>query len=901
MTMKALLTNPRIPFMRRPLWLAAWFFAVGVGFSRYAFPAPSTAWLSIASFFLLFGLFARNWSPVSRHRSLVFLLAVFCVGGWRETVEIRSREAPDRIRTFLGAREETTVELTGTLEHWPEPALGRVILVISTSRIQMDGWRPVRGRLRLTLPLDRPETLAEWRNLALSPGDGLKLTARVGRMARYNNPGGPDFGDWLDRKGFDASGEAIAIARESSESRKSPFSRVGRLRLAVLERLSLDFQPRTAGLLAAALLGSEHFLDGDWADAFRRSGTFHLLVISGSHFALLAAAFRKLLDRLLKKEWPKAAILLCIVWSYAVLVGHEPPVLRAAVAVTVWQLASLVHRKPDFLNVIGASGLGILAISPEELFGASFQLTFTAVIALAGGAAPLYRTLRRIGAWQPRRGTPYPPAVPRGVRRFAELLFWSEREFRSEQKTAPIRMNLDKSRLAGRLEAVGVGKFNLQNGLRWLFGMTLATGCVQLALLPLEIYNFNRCAPFAVISNLAAELAMTAVMLVGAVYLAASALSLGSPLARLAEFAVSLLVNIAGLGAALPFANHRVPHLETGAFQAGLGFGAGLFILGYAVDRWRPLDRPARRPKFIKFEMIAGFLLILLFGGSTLAPPRRAPAPGVLRVTFLDVGQGDCALVEFPNGQTLLIDSGGTADWGRASSLIKPDAPGIGERVVSRALWARGIRRLDAVIATHPDSDHIQAFSDIAENFPIGAAWHGPVNPADRTFQTFAAAMRRHGTPLRELTAPLELAFGAVKLSIIGPSGSLKTDNDRSLVVKLTYGARSFLFTGDIEAAAEADLLARGGPLGCDVVKAPHHGSKSSSTPGFIRAVGAAHVVFCAPRRSPFGHPHAEVVNRYRELLPAARLWQTGRDGAVTVETDGGWLKAEAFGLKIED
>lgn len=902
--MKALRNNPRIPFMRRPLWSAAWFFAIGVAFSRYGITLPPAALFFGGFLFLLLGLLRRRSRPPDRVGLFLFALTCFSFGGCRESVEIRSREAPDRMRTFLTAsKEETPVELAGRLEGWPEPAPGRVILIVSTTRIHTDGWHPARGRIRLTLPLDRPETVSDWEKLALSPGDGLKLTVHIGRTARYNNPGGPDFGDWLDRGGFDGSGEAISIVRESSGSRTRLLSRLGRLRLAALERLSRDFQPRTAGLLAAALLGSEHFLDGDWADAFRRSGTFHLLVISGSHFALLAAAFRKLLDRLLRKEWPKAVVLLCVVWSYAGLVGNEPPVMRAAVAVTVWQLASLVHRKPDFLNVIGASGLAILAISPEELFGASFQLTFTAVIALAGGTAPLYRTLRRIGAWQPRRGTPFPPAVPRGVRRFAELLFWSEREFRSEQKTAPIRMNLDKSRLAARLETVGVGMFNLQNGLRWFFGMVLATGCVQLALLPLEIYYFNRCAPFAVMSNLVAELAMTLVMLVGAAYFAASTLSLGSPLARLAELAVSLLVKVAGLGAALPFANHRVPHLDTGAVQVGLGFGAGIFILGYAIDRWRPLDRPSCRPKFIRLEFVAGCLLILLFGGYTLAPPRRAPAPGVLRVTFLDVGQGDCALVEFPDGQTLLIDSGGTADWGKPSSHIKEDVPGIGERVVSRALWARGIRRLDAVIATHPDSDHIQAFSEIAENFPIGVAWHGPVNPADRTFQTFAAAMNRHGTPLRELTAPLDLAFGAVTLSVIGPSatGSLKTDNDRSLVIKLTYGTRSFLFTGDIEAAAEADLLARGSPLGCDVVKAPHHGSKSSSTPGFVRAVGAAHVVFCAPRRSPFGHPHAEVVNRYRELLPAARLWQTGRDGAVTTETDGGWLKAKGFRLKIED
>jgi competence protein ComEC len=886
--MNALLINQRIPFFRRPLWPAAWLFGVGILVARLAPLEPWLFWGPGAVVPLAGAILRFRRNGLDRLALAALALACLMAGGWRESLEHRTLNEPDRVRVLLaGHDEETPVDIAGTLADWPEPALGRVRLVISVERFRQTV--PARGRVRLTLSLDRPEQAAEWARLALAPGARLSITARLGRTGRFNNPGGPDFGNWLDSQGYDAAGEIISLVQESPGDGRALSARLGRLRLAALERLARDFSPRTAGLLAAAMLGSEHFLDATWAESFRRSGTFHLLVISGSHFALLAAALRRLLNRLLRREGPKAVALLAAAWAYAWLVGGDPPVLRAALAVTIWQMAALADRRPDWLNVIGASVLAMLAASPDHLFGASFQLTFTAVIALVGGAAPLYATLRRVGVWRPTRGTPFPPDLPRGVRRFAEALFWRERAFRLEQKSAPIRLRLDKSPLAARLESLGIGRFNLQAALRWTFGLGLATGSVQIALLPLEIYYFNRFAPLAVLSNIAAELAMTLVMFAAAAYFMAAPFGpwLRSPLARLAEAAVNVLVRTADFGAGLPFANQRIPHLEGQWVGIYLGYAVGMLLLGFFVFGWRPLARTGTTRRTRAFLGV-GVAFTLMFGTFTLAPPRHGPAPGVLRVTFLDVGQGDCALVEFPDGRNILIDSGGVG-WRPPSLYIKEDVPGIGERVVSRCLWARGIRRLDAVFATHPDSDHIQAFSEIAENFPIGCAWHGPIKPDDPTFATFAAALTRHGVPLRRLAAPARFDFGDVALTVIAPFEDLPmtSDNDESLVIRLDYGRRAFLFTGDIEAPAEAALLARNAPLACDVVKAPHHGSKSSSTPGFIRATGAAHVVFCAPRRSPFGHPHAEIVNRYRELLPNARRWQTGPDGAVTFETDG--------------
>ncbi|OYT70778.1 MAG: hypothetical protein CFK52_10125 [Chloracidobacterium sp. CP2_5A] len=884
---------------RAPLFLASIWLIAGI-LAEACLPAasPWAWWLGLAALWMLWASWRRR---VAFYPMTGLRLAAACIalgGAWAASIERRALEAGDRVRVRLRAvAPETPLILTGRLADWPEPAVGRVALDVDAATLRLDermADEPARGRIRLMLPLQRPEQVADWERLALAPGDRVAVKATLDRRGRYENPGGPDAGAYLDWRGADARGQVLLLTRlQAAEAGCGAW--LGKLRLWAIRQLQQDFDARTGGLLAGIALGSDRFLDAAWAERFRRSGLFHLLVISGSHFALVAGIVAWLLSLMTRRRWIAAIAILTVVWCYAWLVGLDPPVWRAAVAVTVWQAARLFYREPDWLNALGACACVLLVMQPSNLFAPSFQLTFGAVLALAGAAAPLQARLRAIGEWRPTRATPYPPAAPPVVRRFAEALFWRESRFQKRMRREPVTYRLDKSPWAARLERLGYGDWNAQTALRWAFGILLAGACVQVALLPMSLAYFNRIAPAGGVATLVAEVVLTATLLCALGYFVALGLfpPAAAPFKWLATRSVECLTAVADLGSR--WGDWRAPHWEGWGLAVYGGFALGCWLLGAALRGWRPLDCPSRSPRQ-RWLFALGAALCLVFGWLTVIPPRdwRRPPLGCLRVTFLDVGQGDCILLEFPTGETLLVDSGGQShEAGLSLDGFREDAIDIGERVVARCLWARGIARLNGIIATHPDSDHVGGFRALAQCIRIGQAWHGQAQAADPIFRRLAQELDRHGIPRRVVQAGLQTRIGAVRLTCLWPPPDVAPTgtNQDSLVWRLDYGRRSFLLTSDIEARDEQALVAASAPLACDVVKAPHHGSRSSSSADFVSATGATHVVFSAPRQSPFGHPHAEVVNRYARLLPRAGQWHTGRDGAITFETDGETLR----------
>ncbi|MDW8216774.1 MAG: ComEC/Rec2 family competence protein [Acidobacteriota bacterium] len=897
---------PRKPnqLIRLPLFLASLWLAAGIAVERLLSSTPPLLWgLGFAGLWTLWAVQRRRttFQPMTGLRLAAACLVVG--GAWAASIERQAGAADDRIRVRLrGIEPETPLRLTGWLTDWPEPAVGRITLDLDVVTLALPASalaQPVRGRVRLFLPLTQPEHVLEWERLALTPGDLLTVTATLSRQGRYANPGDYDVGAYLDWRGYDAQGYVIAVARVQAASSLTLWRWLRKLRLWAIHYLQRDFDARTSGLLAGVVFGSDRFLDATWAEQFRRSGTFHLLVISGSHFALLAGGAAWLLTLATHNRWTTATVVLTAVWSYALLVGLEPPVWRAAIAVSVWQATRLFYRESHWLNVLGACACVLLIAQPSNLFAPSFQLTFGAALALVGVAAPLYARLRAIGAWRPTRATPYPPAAPLFVRRFAETLFWRERRFRQQMRREPVRYRLDKSPWAGRLERIGYGDWNLQTLLRWTFGALLAGVCVQVVLSPLNIAYFNRLTPGGGVTTLVAELVMTGVLLSTLGYFLV--LGLLPPAAVLFKWLTTSgvwgLAAVADLGGWC--GNWRIAHWEGWGLVVYGGFAVGCWLLGTALHAWRPLDPPTPRP--LRYATPAlGFMLCSLFGWLVVAPPRawRTPSDDRLRVTFLDVGQGDCILVECPTGETLLVDAGGRpADIRSAPDDFREDIGDIGERVIARCLWARGIDRLNAVVATHPDADHVGGFTTLAGNIPIGQVWHGPACADDAVFQRLVQALGRYGVPRRFVHAGLQTHVGNVKLTFLWPPADTAPTgtNDDSVVVRIDYGRRSFLLTGDIEGKSEQALIAASAPLACDVVKAPHHGSRSSSSAEFVKATQAAHVVFSAPRQSPFGHPHPDIVNRYADLLPRAGQWHTGRDGAVTFETDGETLRVYGY------
>lgn len=238
--------------------------------------------------------------------------------------------------------------------------------------------------------------------------------------------------------------------------------------------------------------------------------------------------------------------------------------------------------------------------------------------------------------------------------------------------------------------------------------------------------------------------------------------------------------------------------------------------------------------------------------------------PRTLTVTFLAIGQGDAALVEWPDGATWLIDGG---------------PPGDG---LLQALRRRGIRRLDKVILSHPHPDHLGGLLPVLRELPADELWIPRLpRPGEDAFSeaiNATDAFRRIGARPSLLLQVLHPLAG-----FAGPAAD--PVNDESLVVRFGYGARTFLFPGDVEAAGEAALL--GSAPRADVLKVPHHGSRTSSSAALLAAVAPRMAVASCGASNRYGHPHAEVLARYRGVA----LYRTDRDGNVTIDTDGESLR----------
>jgi competence protein ComEC len=292
--------------------------------------------------------------------------------------------------------------------------------------------------------------------------------------------------------------------------------------------------------------------------------------------------------------------------------------------------------------------------------------------------------------------------------------------------------------------------------------------------------------------------------------------------------------------------------VPTAAQLATIAFCAALLSLG-----WR------RRPLLV--GAVAVFVLEIV------ARVRGSPR-GELRVTFLDVGQGDSAIVDLPDGRAILIDGGG---------LVGTPLD-VGRRVVWPVLAARRKTELHAVVLSHPHPDHALGLRAVFEQVRVGTFW----NTGERAPPSFAESVPVYG--------PSALCgihrWGGATVEVLAPCPAIEMDrstNDNSFVIRVAYGERAFLFVGDGEHEEEASLLAR--RLRADVLKVGHHGSATSSSERFLDAVRPSVAVISCGARNRFGHPHAGTLARL--TAHGARVLRTDRDGSVTVTTDGRTLK----------
>lgn len=398
--------------------------------------------------------------------------------------------------------------------------------------------------------------------------------------------------------------------------------------------------------------------------------------------------------------------------------------------------------------------------------------------------------------------------------------------------------------------------------------LLIASVYAEIALLPVTTFVFSRVTFAGLIVNFAAIPLMTVVQIAGMAVVVVSSVSVDLALAAgwIAHVGVEGLIGSAALVDYLPWLTRRVappPWWAIGVYYASL-----VAIVRTTFPR---LAIPM-------FVTAAGFII---------AAPTFPSRPQPLRVTLLDVGQGDAAIVQFPDGRTLSIDAGGLPSM----------TFDIAGRVIAPAFWAIGVRRLDYMSVTHGDLDHIGGAAGVFADFKPFEVWEGVPVPPQRATQELRELARRAGAAWRTLQRMDRVSFGDVDLIVHHPPRPewerQRVRNDDSEVVEIMHGGVSFVFTGDISREVERTLAPSFARAPIRILKVPHHGSATSSSQAFLDALRPDIAVISAGRGNPFGHPVASVLERYRNV--GAAIYRTDQDGAVSIETNGTYVTVTTF------
>jgi competence protein ComEC len=840
----------------------------------------------------------------SNRMALVFMaLAVFCLGGALQLIEHKSEAQSPLVKLLdSGSFAGEPVEVTGVIDGPVDVARDGIYFSLKISQIRSrDSQIPSSGTVAFIASITSDTAGAEYDQLDLHHGVRLRVVTTLRRANNFRNPGVQLRTEYLDRKGYDATAfikTPKSIERLNEDDVFNPLMWLYVWRNRVQKQIDSRFSFQTAGVLDAALLGNRYNLTPSTSERFRAGGTFHVLVISGLHISFIGALTLMITRRVTKRKGVQFIASAIVLWGYTLAVGAEASVVRAALMFTIVALAPVIFRRASSLNALSGTVLLLLIWHPHYLFDPSFQLTMLSVLAIVAIAWPLLQKMTAVGSWQPTRETPYPPSCSRSLRSFCEMLFWSERSWQQQMQQSSFRCKLLKSPGAALLE-----KYYLQRPARYVLAALVVSLSVQVLLLPLLVIYFHRLSLASLLLNIGVSsiMAVEAIVAIVALVLAQFSLLAAEPLIGLANLLNWLMVHSVDPFSQVGVASTRMPAYSGRLSIINAIYYVPLVALCAAIWRWNPFALSGQRKRiFVEFLIGLQILLLLL----VIFHPFSSQRPdALLHVSFLDVGQGDSALVTMPDGTKLLVDGGGSpAFFSQPSVGVEQEDTGslrrsIGEVVVSEYLWSRGLDSVDYILATHADSDHIDGLNDVARNFKVRGALVARQPAVDPEFKKFAETLRAQRIPLVSVGSGDVLRFGNVTATVLWPppdsSEAAPSRNNDSVVLKLQYGKRVILLTGDIEKDAEAAILNANGNLKADVVKVAHHGSRSSSIEGFVAATQPQFAIVSVGQTSIFGHPHSEVVERWRAA--GAELMTTGSRGTITVTTNGDDLVVESF------
>jgi competence protein ComEC len=872
---------------RQPLFWAAVAFSVGLWMGCHAW-RPASWWvISVAAFVL-----AACW--FLSHR--VWLAKTLALGAWlllgAFLIQIRGQPSSQLLAgdsQILAFADGSEVTITAHIirEGYAKDSYSGATqqsIDVQTEEIASQGAsHPVHAGVRLTIRNKTSTTENDALERRASPpgydaaenavgtgetpvtqffltyGTRVRLLAKLHPPRNYRNPGAFDYEGYLRDNGISVLGSGNAKDIEPLPGFSGNRIELWRTRIhaSIVRKIHQLWPAPQASLMDAMVLGEESFLRNATRTEYQRSGTYHVLVVSGMNLSILAVAIFWTL-RQFRVDPAAAAITTVVVsFAYAFVVGVGPPVWRAALMLAAYLAARLLYRERNMMNAIGAAALGVLLADPHALFGASFQLTFLAVFIIAGIGSPILE----------RTALPY----ARGLR----LLHVASYDLHVPPAVAQFRLDLRMiggrlARFIGKRLGFVVPKIGARVAI--VFGELIFISVVmQAGLALLMAYHFHRATTMGMPANLAV-IPLTQVLMPAA----AAAVGLGYMSPALAKPAAWIsgiaLEGIAG-----------TVHSLGGAHLAGASIAdmrvamPGLTMIMASIAALLVAMLAARRGRWLAFGS-----LVLLFGVAiwiAFVPARPHIRPGVMEMTTIDVGQGDSILLVTPEGRTVLIDAGGLPQWMHSDF-------DLGEQVVSSYLWNRGIDHLDVAAITHPHADHLGGMPAVIANFHPQELWLSIDKP---TGQLAAIVAQAHRAGMKVLVQKDgdQFDYGGAHFQMLAPgrdqiTGSMRP-NDDCLVFTARFGGTTALLEGDAERPAERRVVQEHPEA--MLLKVAHHGSASGTSADLLSTVHPRYAVISVGARNVYGHPRREVLERLERA--GVKTFRTDEDGAVSFYLDG--------------
>jgi competence protein ComEC len=722
--------------------------------------------LRVTSLALAFiGVVVAVTASRSPHALAAGAVAAALLGAWWGAVRL---EALDRsvLRPHVGEAAPATAVTTG-------PARRTAFALRIPAVIERWDRRRVHERVLLELPAGR------------APPQG----ARLDLVATLRAPRPPDDGfderAWLERQGVHVVAEGGVWRLVGHRGGVAGVADRVRARLAASIAPGLHGERRA--VVAGIVLGEDEGLPEDLRDAFRASGLFHLLAVSGANVAVIVGGALGLAAAVGLSRWIGQALALTAILGYVAAVGWQPSVVRAGVAGVLASLAWIAARPRDRWYFLLLGALVLLVWNPRSLLEPGFQLSFAAVAAIF-------------------------VAVP-----------WLERE-------------LEGYPLPAKLAAV-----------------VAVSGACGAVTAPLVWLHFGAVPLWSVPANALAWPAAGPILSLGLVSAALDPVlpDVAELIARVNGLLAAYLAGVARVVAALPWAQVSSAH--------ALALLAAIPAAAVAVRRARGPTRHALVAA-LAVAAVGAVAWQLVPAGGAVPPPRG------LRVTALDVGQGDAILIEAP-GASMLVDEG--PPEGRAADQLR----------------RRGIRRLSLLVLTHPQRDHVGGARDVLRRLRVDMVLD-PALQARSPYRDDAVdeARRRH-VPVAVARRGVRFRIGPLVVRVLWPedAGAPGEDpNQNAIVLLVSYGSTDALLTAD----AESDVTLPLRPPPVEILKVAHHGSADTGLPELLRRTTPRIALISVGEGNDYGHPTASTLAALADA-PGLAVGRTDRDGSVSVESDG--------------